>query len=200
MHPPLSLHASSRGEGSLDSPRLTRIISPPVLSVPVFSLATVNGDGSTNMNVVTYASPVGIEPERLWMVSLYKTTVSHENFFREGWGVLQHLQRCHASLVPILGKASSRDTVKSGRCARQGFPWERHAKEVVSAPRSVAILPGCTAYLTLRLVSDQPAGDHDAAICRVVGMAGLERGQEISMCPETETLETRHLREAGLIS
>ena len=33
MHPPLSLHASSRGEGSLDSPRLTRIISPPVVSI-----------------------------------------------------------------------------------------------------------------------------------------------------------------------
>lgn len=42
------------------------------LSVPVFSLATVNEDGSTNMNIVTYASPVGIEPERLWMVSLFK--------------------------------------------------------------------------------------------------------------------------------
>lgn len=42
------------------------------LSVPVFSLATVNENGSTNMNVVTYASSVGIEPERLWMVSLYQ--------------------------------------------------------------------------------------------------------------------------------
>lgn len=42
------------------------------LSVPVFSLATLNEDGSTNMNVVTYASPVGIEPERLWMISLYQ--------------------------------------------------------------------------------------------------------------------------------
>lgn len=42
------------------------------LSVPVFSLSTVNEDGTTNMNIVTYASPVGIEPERLWMVSLYK--------------------------------------------------------------------------------------------------------------------------------
>lgn len=42
------------------------------LSVPVFSLATLNADGSTNMNIVTYASPVGIEPERMWMVSLYQ--------------------------------------------------------------------------------------------------------------------------------
>lgn len=42
------------------------------LSVPVFSLATINEDGSTNMNIVTYASPVGIKPERLWMISLYK--------------------------------------------------------------------------------------------------------------------------------
>lgn len=42
------------------------------LSVPVFSLATVNEDGTTNMNIVTYASPVGIKPEPLWMISLYK--------------------------------------------------------------------------------------------------------------------------------
>ena len=42
------------------------------LSVPVYSLATANEDGSTNMNIVTYASPVSIEPDRLWMVSLYK--------------------------------------------------------------------------------------------------------------------------------
>ena len=53
-------------------PRAPSGSSTKQLSVPVFSLATVNGDGSTNMNVVTYASPVGIEPERLWMVSLYK--------------------------------------------------------------------------------------------------------------------------------
>ncbi|CAN0548981.1 unnamed protein product, partial [Ectocarpus sp. 8 AP-2014] len=44
---------------------------------PVFSLATVNEDGSTNMNIVTYASPVGIEPERLWMVSLFKVWMVH---------------------------------------------------------------------------------------------------------------------------
>lgn len=30
--------------------------------------------------------------------------MSHENFFRNGWGVLQLLRRKHASLVPILGK------------------------------------------------------------------------------------------------
>ncbi|CAN0201620.1 unnamed protein product, partial [Ectocarpus sp. 12 AP-2014] len=74
------------------------------LSVPVFSLATVNEDGSTNMNIVTYASPAGIKPERLWMVSLFKVTLSYENFIREGWGVLQLLQRNHAPLVPILGE------------------------------------------------------------------------------------------------
>lgn len=45
------------------------------LNMPVFSLATINEDGSTNMNIVTYASPAGIEPERLWMISLYKVRI-----------------------------------------------------------------------------------------------------------------------------
>ena len=37
----------------------------PVLTSPVFSLATAV-DGKTNMNMLTYATPVGIRPQRLW--------------------------------------------------------------------------------------------------------------------------------------
>ncbi|CAM9295061.1 unnamed protein product [Ectocarpus sp. 4 AP-2014] len=168
---------------------LTKHHAPPALSVPVFSLATVNEDGSTNMNIVTYASPVGIEPERLWMVSLFKSTLSYENFIREGWGVLQFLQRNHAPLVPILGQSGGRDTDKAGRCAEQAFPWDE------PSCMNVAIIPGCGSYVALHMVSKQSAGDHDAIICRIGNIFGPDEDASSRL----EVLESGHLREAGII-
>ena len=45
----------------------------------------------------------------------------------------------------------------------------------------------------------QPAGDHDAIVCRVVGTAEPDKGQRVPLDSEPESLETRHLREAGII-
>lgn len=45
----------------------------------------------------------------------------------------------------------------------------------------------------------QPAGDHDAIICRVVGTAKPDNGRREALGSEPETLKTRHLREAGII-
>eukprot|EP00903_Cladosiphon_okamuranus_P016708 g15401.t1 len=187
------------------SPALTKHLAPPVLSVPVFSLATVNENGSTNMNIVTYASPVGIKPEPLWMISLYKSTLSYENFIREGWGVLQLLRRKHAPLVPILGQSGGRDTNKAMRSAGEAFPWEQQqpSSKVLTMPQSVALVPGCMSYMTLHMVSKQPAGDHDAVICRIGSIAGpVENELDSTGSSESETLEnleTSHLRAAGII-
>ena len=32
------------------------------------------------MNVLTYATPVSVQPSRMWCIGLYKGTLSHENF------------------------------------------------------------------------------------------------------------------------
>ena len=34
------------------------------------------------MNVLTYATPVSVQPSRMWCIGLYKGTLSHENFDR----------------------------------------------------------------------------------------------------------------------
>ncbi|CAM9185278.1 unnamed protein product [Pylaiella littoralis] len=205
LHPvscPTSARSGALGgaAGNPASPSLTKQPAPPALSVPVFSLATANEDGSTNMNIVTYASPAGIEPERLWMVSLYKSTLSHENFVREGSGVLQILRLKHAPLVPILGQSGGRETNKASRCAGESFPWDQPSCGMLSVPQSVSIIPDCASYITLHMVSKQSAGDHDAVICRVGSVAGPgEVQQDASALSEMKTLETRHLREAGII-
>lgn len=62
---------------------------PPPINCQVYSLATVGAEGKTNMNIVTFATPVSLKPARLWALSLYKHTLSRENFERQGKGLLQ---------------------------------------------------------------------------------------------------------------
>lgn len=55
------------------------------------------------MNIVTYASPVGIRPSRKWVISLFRQSLTHENFLRRRTGVLQLLTEEHAPLTFTLG-------------------------------------------------------------------------------------------------
>lgn len=180
-------------------PRLSALMipleAPPVLNSPVFSLATINGDGSTNMNILTYATPVGIQP-RTWAISLYRKTASHANFVSQRAGVLQLLCAPHASLVYPLGGKSGADTNKEAACAAAGFPW-------LALPTGERLLPQCTSYLRLVQVGELVnAGEHDVAICRVEEMfaedgpcaaAPLSTACEKPLC-------TAALRDAGLIT
>ena len=135
---------------------------PPVLNTPVYSLATLNNDGSTNMNILTYATPVGVQP-RLWAVSLFRKTLSRDNFVARKGGVLQLLCDSHAPLTYSLGGLSGRDVDKASTCAGAGFPWMDAIED--GHPQ---LLPGCAMYVRLEQVGElQAAGEHDVALCRV---------------------------------
>eukprot|EP00282_Hemiselmis_andersenii_P044235 CAMPEP_0172057586 /NCGR_PEP_ID=MMETSP1043-20130122/6404_1 /TAXON_ID=464988 /ORGANISM="Hemiselmis andersenii, Strain CCMP441" /LENGTH=173 /DNA_ID=CAMNT_0012717083 /DNA_START=280 /DNA_END=797 /DNA_ORIENTATION=+ len=98
--------ARLRGGGA-PSMALQKLETPPVTDNPVFSLATLAPDGTTNMNILTYASPVGVRPVRRWALGLYTKTATYENFAKRGRGVLQLLGAEHAPLVTGLGGSSS---------------------------------------------------------------------------------------------
>lgn len=130
------------------------------------------------MNLLTYASPVGIRPYRLWAISLYRDTRSHANFAARRTGVLQQLTIAHAPLTYTLGGTSAADAGidKRAACAEMGFDWgewpmgdeaaggrarERHDRPKGSASAWGAewaglggvekLLPDCLAYLRLSL-------------------------------------------------
>lgn len=172
-----------------ESATLVQLEAPPVLNSPVYSLATLCDDGRTDMNILTYATPVGISP-RLWAISLFRKTLSHANFKREGTAVLQLLCDPHTSLVYTLGGQSGRDVDKALACAEAGCAWLRapdQGKEL--------LLPGCAAYLRLHQVGELlDAGEHDVALCRVEAFAD-PRGP-----PPDAALSTAALRAAGLIT
>lgn len=74
-------------------------------------------------------------------------------------------------------------------------------EDIVSTTRLIAERPPRSAYMYHRCSSRgwQVAGDHDAVICRVVRIAGPDADRGASASHEDATLETRHLREAGII-
>lgn len=178
---------------------------PPLLNTPVYSLATCGSSSTsetetgagtemhTNMNILTYASPVGITPTRKWCLALYRGTQTHENFMRRGSGVLQVLSAEHAPLVYLLGgtstKASGRGAKAEG-CAELGFSW-RSCKEC-----DEYLLPGCLRYVRLRQEGEAlDAGDHDIVICTVEEMMTPSPSEPVGV-----PMSTQALREAGVVS
>lgn len=55
------------------------------------------------------------------------------------------------------GQSGGRDTDKAARSAGEGFPWDLHQPlcQALSVPHSVEVVPDCTSYLTMHMVSKQ---------------------------------------------
>jgi len=163
-------------------------LEAPLLSSPVYSLATLNGDDSTNMNICTYATPVGIRPQRRWTLSLYRGTRSHANFAARRRGVLQLLREAHAPATHALGGVSAARVGavdKAAACQALGLEWE------TCGDWDERVLPGCAAYLRLVAVDGSvDCGDHEVFICRVAGGFG-DAGNHLT---------TGELRRLGLIT
>jgi flavin reductase (DIM6/NTAB) family NADH-FMN oxidoreductase RutF len=183
---------------------------PPLLDVPVYSLSTLGGsnssDGKSTMNILTYATPVGIQPNRIWCISLYKGTLSYENFIRERRGVLQLLRQEHAVLTRMLGGSSGRDVDKNNACNELGFAWQRLPNEEEddsSRGDWPLVLPHCYYYLKLELIGDLiDCGNHDVALCKVVSMITTSSNevQVVEGATELDSLSTRRLRDDKIIS
>lgn len=172
---------------------------PPLLDVPTYSLATVSPDGSTAMNILTYASPASTTPKRMWTISLFRGTQTHENFLREKRGILQLLSSTHSNTVKLLGGSSSRNVNKGIGCASLGHGWVDYP---ISGGKQVKVLPGCVGYIHLALAGEMiDCGGHDVAICTVEEMMH-EEGNDALGARTTDTLHlsTAYLRTKGLIS
>lgn len=199
--------SSSRGFLCLASAiQLERTTTPPLLDVPTYSLASLGKDGKTNMNILTYATPVSVRPERVWSIGLYKETLSHANFKQEGHGILQLLCQPHSRLVPLLGGISGKDADKQKECERLGFPLQSLTADSNLDLSLPLILPGCAHYLILSLVEKMyDAGSHDVAICKVESMwtsalTDKSSAASASTIDDLDYLSTGKLREMGIIT
>ncbi|GLI62204.1 hypothetical protein VaNZ11_004774 [Volvox africanus] len=156
-------------------------------SQPVYSLATQGTDAPTGptLNLLTYACPVAIKPDRCFAIGLYLGTVSHDNMKAHRRGVLQVLRPSHATLFHLLGKTSARDVNKHSAIQEAGFCLrERYG---------VMTLEDAASVMDIEVVSDFiPCGDHDVVICRVVNFENFSEDAN-------DALYTSGLRAAGYL-
>lgn len=154
------------------------------LNTPVYSLATAGPTGSrATMNLLTYGSPVSIEP-RYFALGLLRGTLSWENMLSSGDGVLQVLAKEHSSLFQLLGKETGRHTDKLEELKRRGVPtitfW------------GTTVLTNAVGLVKLRIDSEvKNAGDHDVVICKVDAWETWR--------PPSDVLTTGDLRIEGLL-
>lgn len=167
--------------------------NPPLIDVPTYSLATTDEHGKTGMNILTYATPVSVRPDRIWSIGLFKGTVSHDNFARNGEGVLQLLSPRHVDVVKLLGGSSGKDVDKKLECEKLGLSWVSPIMDGMPE-----LIPDCAYYLKVRRVGEMiDCGSHDVALCKIESMLVADEKQDAIQEPY---LNTAKLRELGIIT
>mmetsp|Transcript_8495 Transcript_8495/g.15362 ORF Transcript_8495/g.15362 Transcript_8495/m.15362 type:complete len:185 (-) Transcript_8495:140-694(-) len=93
-----------------------------------------------------------------------------------GMGILQLLSPHQSNLVPILGKRTGWDETfcKRDECAGLENDWVTITGSNGEYP--FEILPKCASYLQVKLRRVTDGGDHDVAICEVVGTGVWDDG------------------------
>ena len=165
--------------------------NPPLLDVPVYALATRNKDGTTNMNILTYATPVSAHPTRVWTLGVYRETLSEENLMRKPYGVLQQLTKDQVDLVSILGGNSGRDIDKKEACAKSGFEW-------IDCDHfdGLQVLPGCAFYMSFNI----QGGVLDAGSHLIVPYCEIKSMYTLGVTSSGDHLKTGSLRDLGVIT
>ncbi|EFJ51497.1 hypothetical protein VOLCADRAFT_120449 [Volvox carteri f. nagariensis] len=155
-------------------------------SQPVYSLATqgtASSGGRGTLNLLTYASPIAIKPDRCFAIGLYLGTASYANMKAHRRGVLQVLGSRHISLFHLLGKTSARDIDKHAAIQTAGFRLQERY--------GIMTLEDAVSVMELEVVSDfLPCGDHDVVICRVESYENFSEDAQ-------DVLYTSALRTAG---
>lgn len=118
--------------------------------MPVYSLATYDGQGSVNMNICTYVSAVSMNPKR-YMVAVYRNTKTLANLATSNRCVLQLLGKQSISLINVLGKKSGFDTAKQNYLNR---------RKLLSQWNGYSILTDSVALLELTTLWSNDGGDH----------------------------------------
>lgn len=173
------------------------LAGPPALSTAVYSLATAcPRTNSPNMNVVTYAMPASLPKHNLWVVALFRGTLSAEHMMERKHGFLQILAKSHAVLVPLFGKQSGREVNKIEAASDLGFDFS--LVRSVDDATEVTLLSDCLAALELRLLDVVETGaDHDLCLCSVKRTVTMKPASPPRW--DEAVLTTGFLREQGIL-
>jgi len=128
-----------------------------------------------------------------------------------GVGILQLMTPSQKGLVPILGKRSGWEEGWDKRKECRGMDYDWVSVYGSDKTSTFEVLPNCASYIQVKLKRITDGGDHDVAICEVVG-TGLwdEKSQTVVWMSESDVdgldaldsstaLYTGQLRVEGII-
>ena len=174
----------------------TRGLCRQVTLLTVYYLSTCSYDGSMNMNIFTFYTPVNTRPVCLFSLGMYEGTLSAENFERGEKGILQLLRPGRADLVRVLGGTSGRDVGKARLCAELGYAWTDPA-----GGNGPLILSRCAHYAWLRQVgAAMDGGSHAVVLCEVEEIFVPDGGADGARGEDGGHLSTGALKSVGIIS
>ena len=131
-----------------------------IINLPVYSLATYNGD-QMNMNICTYVSSVSMHPKK-YMIALYRGTKTLQNMAETEIAVLQLLSAQQYHLIQVLGRKS-------------GYTYDKRAylnkKLLLEFWKDYPVLKNTSARLLLHKESSMACGDHVLFLFNVLSTA-----------------------------
>ncbi len=149
------------------------------VNLPVYSISSKN-DTKENMNIITYASAVSMQPKRM-MVAIYHGTQTILNAEANPHFVLQLLAADQYNLVNQLGKQTGKNINKIQRLEK---------RKLLTDWNGFAVLKDALAVMELRAINQMEGGDHKMFLCDVTAYKNLNDG---------EPLTTTILHEKGII-
>lgn len=124
---------------------------------PVYSLATYK-EGTVNMNICTYVTPISMQP-KLYAVGVYYNTRTFENISRSELAVLQLLHPDQDGLVRKIGQTSGLHYNKAAYL---------HKKQLLTDWQGYQVLDGLSALILLKKVWQKAAGDHELVVFEAI--------------------------------
>lgn len=127
------------------------------VNTAIYSLVS-GRDETTNMNICSYVSPISKNP-KLYAVAIDPKSYTYQLLAKNKDAILQLLHKNQQNLVRTLGK-------KSGESYNKLAYLEK--KEELSSWGNRPVLKRSCAWVQLEKLSEQPTGDHQLFIFRVV--------------------------------
>lgn len=128
------------------------------VNFPVYSLITWDMNGSINMNICTYVTPISMKPKK-YAIGIYHNTKTLNNLQNSEIAILQFLSIQQKNLISVLGK-------KSGNTFNKGAYLKKN--QLLKKCFQLDVLCDCFAYVLLKKANCFPAGDHDIYIFDVL--------------------------------
>jgi flavin reductase (DIM6/NTAB) family NADH-FMN oxidoreductase RutF len=149
------------------------------VNLPVYSVSSKTANNE-NMNIITYASAVSMQPKRM-MVAIYHGTQTLINAEANAHFVLQLLAADQYNLVNQLGKQTGKSINKIQRLEK---------RKLLTDWNGFTILKDALAVMELQAINQMEGGDHRMFLCDVTAYKNLNDG---------EPLTTTILHEKGII-